>query len=62
MPRKKLATTRSASIEIMVTPDDKAAFERWCEASSTTMSEVTRQAIAPYVKRGRVLLEIGQNI
>ncbi len=36
----------------MVAPDEKAAFDAWCAANSTTMSEVIRSAIAPYIVKG----------
>jgi hypothetical protein len=39
----------------MVAPQEKAAFDAWCAANSTTMSDVIRQAIAPYVAKGREL-------
>ncbi len=39
----------------MVEPQDKAAFDAWCSANSTTMSEVLRRAMAPYVREGQEL-------
>lgn len=44
-----------AVIQVMMAPEDKAAFDAWCAAHSTTMSEVIRQQIAPFVKKGSEL-------
>lgn len=35
---------------------DKEAFDRWCAANSTTMTEVIKKAIAPYVKAGKEIV------
>jgi hypothetical protein len=55
MPRKKL-DRKKEYIQIVIEPNDKAAFEAWCIANSTTMSEIIRKEIAPYVVRGKKLL------
>lgn len=44
-------------IQVMVFPEDKVAFDRWCAANSTTMSDIIRRQIAPYVESGRRLKE-----
>ncbi|MEC4818618.1 MAG: hypothetical protein SAK29_35895 [Scytonema sp. PMC 1069.18] len=56
MPRKKLARKKDY-IQIVIDPDDKTAFETWCLANSTTMSEMIRKQIAPYVAKGKKLME-----
>lgn len=55
MPRKKL-NRKKEHIQIVVEPDDKAAFDAWCLAEGVTMSDVIRKEIAPYVTKGRKLL------
>jgi hypothetical protein len=57
MPRRPLnrKDKKTELIQIMVAPQEKAAFDAWCAANSTTMSDVIRQAIAPYVAKGREL-------
>lgn len=55
MPRRKLDRKKTEMIQVMVEPEDKAAFDAWCAAHSTTMSEVIRQQIAPFVKKGSEL-------
>ncbi|GAP99302.1 hypothetical protein NIES2104_58630 [Leptolyngbya sp. NIES-2104] len=40
-----------------IEPDEKAAFDAWCMANSTTMSEVIRREIASYIVKGRKLLD-----
>jgi hypothetical protein len=57
MPRKKLSNKRTEMIQVMVFPEDKVAFDRWCAANSTTMSDIIRRQIAPYVESGRRLKE-----
>ncbi len=54
MPRRPLnrKDKKTELIQIMVAPDEKAAFDAWCAANSTTMSEVIRSAIAPYIVKG----------
>ncbi len=51
MPKRKLDRKREY-IQIHINPEDKADFDAWCEANSTTMSEMIRRAIAPYVVKG----------
>lgn len=46
MPRRKLERKKNQYIQIAIAPDEKAAFDAWCEANSTTMSEVIRREIA----------------
>ncbi|PMB08207.1 hypothetical protein CEN49_10615 [Fischerella thermalis CCMEE 5273] len=58
MPRKKLDRQKDY-IQIVVDPGDKKAFETWCLANSTTMSDVIRKEIAPYVAKGKKLLKEG---
>lgn len=55
MPRRKLERKKTEMIQVMVEPQDKAAFDAWCSANSTTMSEVLRRAMAPYVREGQEL-------
>jgi hypothetical protein len=57
MPRRPLnrKDKKTELIQIMVAPQEKAAFDAWCAANSTTMSDVIRQAIAPYIAKGREL-------
>lgn len=55
MPRKKLGRN-NVYIQIVINPDDRAAFDAWCAANYTTMSEVIRQKIAPYIAEGKKLL------
>ncbi len=55
MPRKKLNRKKTEMIQVMVEPEVKAAFDAWCTANSTTMSEVLRRAMAPYVLKGQEL-------
>lgn len=59
MPRKKLDRKKDY-IQIVIEQDDKVAFEAWCIANSTTMSEIIRKEIAPYVTKGKKLVE-GKN-
>jgi hypothetical protein len=56
MPRKKLERKKDY-IQIVIDTDDKIAFDTWCLANSTTMSEIIRKQIAPYVAKGRKLIE-----
>lgn len=56
MPRKKLAVKKSEYIQIAIAPDDKAAFDAWCVANSTTMSQVIRTEIDSYIAQGKKLL------
>lgn len=54
MPRKKL-NKKTELIQIVVTPEDKVAFDAWCSANSVTMSDVIRREIAPYIAKGQEL-------
>lgn len=54
MPKRKLGRKREF-IQVPINPEDKADFDAWCEANSTTMSEVVRKAIAPYIVKGSQL-------
>lgn len=56
MPRKKLERKKDY-IQIVIEPDDKVAFEAWCIANNMTMSEIIRKEIAPYIIKGKKLLE-----
>lgn len=61
MPRRKLDRKKNEYIQVAIEPDEKAAFDAWCAANSTTMSEVIRREISSYVARGKKLLaESGQ--
>lgn len=51
MGKRKLDRKREF-IQVPINPEDKAAFDAWCAANSTTMSEVVRRAIAPYIVKG----------
>jgi hypothetical protein len=44
MPRKKLYQDKD-TIQIVIDKDKKAAFDAWCLANQTTMSDLLRQAI-----------------
>jgi hypothetical protein len=57
MPRRPLnrPDKKTELIQIMVAPQEKAAFDAWCAANSTTMSEILRQEMAPYVAKGMEL-------
>ena len=44
MPRKKLYQDKD-TIQIVIEKDKKAAFDAWCLANHTTMSDLLRQAI-----------------
>lgn len=44
MPRKKLYKDKE-TIQIVIDKDKKAAFDAWCNANQTTMSDLLRQAI-----------------
>jgi hypothetical protein len=55
VPRKKLDRPRDF-IQIVVDPEDKAAFDAWCMANSTTMSEVIRKQIAPFIAKGKKIV------
>lgn len=51
MPKRKLNKKREF-IQVTIDPKDKAAFDAWCASNATTMSEVIREAIAPYIAKG----------
>lgn len=57
MPRKKLERKKNEVIQVAIEPDEKVAFDAWCMANSTTMSEIIRKEIAPYIAKGKKLLE-----
>ncbi len=54
MGKRKLDRKREF-IQVPINPEDKAAFDAWCAANQTTMSEVVRRSIAPYVLKGQEL-------
>ena len=54
MPRKKL-NKPVTYLQVQIDPIDKEALDRWCEANQTTMSKVIREAIAPYIKKGKTI-------
>ncbi len=58
MPRRPLnrPDKKTELIQIMVAPQEKAAFDAWCAANSTTMSEILRLAMSPYVRKGQEIL------
>lgn len=56
MPRRPSPRPKTALIQIAIEPDDKKAFDVWCEANATTMSDVIREHIAPYIAQGKELL------
>jgi hypothetical protein len=56
MPRKKLERQKDY-IQIAIDSDDKKAFDAWCAANSTTMSDIIRKEISPYVAKGKKLLK-----
>lgn len=56
MPRRKLERKKNEYIQVAIEPDEKAAFDAWCAANSTTMSEVIRREISSYITRGKKLL------
>jgi hypothetical protein len=55
MPRRKLYKD-SDYIQIVIAKEDKIAFDAWCEANSTTMSDIIRSEIASYVDKGKTLM------
>ena len=57
MPRRKLDRRKSEYIQFAIEPDEKEAFDAWCMANSTTMSDVIRKEIAPYINKGKKLIE-----
>ena len=44
-------------VQFAIEAEDKELLDRWCAANSTTMSEVIKKAIAPYVVKGGELRE-----
>lgn len=48
MPRKQLYRNKDF-IQIVITTEEKAAFDKACADNQTTMSEVIRKAIAQYL-------------
>ena len=54
MAKRKLERKREF-IQVPINPHDKAAFDAWCAANQTTMAEVVRRSIAPYVLKGQEL-------
>jgi hypothetical protein len=53
MARKKLRANKDSDyIQIVIPKEDKIAFDRWCVSNSTTMSEIIRKEIAPYIQAG----------
>lgn len=54
MPKRKLDRKREF-IQVAIDPSEKAAFDAWCAANSTTMSEIIRKEIAPYIAKGNQL-------
>ena len=59
MPRKKLDRQKDY-IQFVVDTEDKKAFDAWCLANGTTMSNVIRNEIAPYIAKGKKLLKEGE--
>ncbi|MBF2085404.1 hypothetical protein [Thermoleptolyngbya sp. C42_A2020_037] len=60
MPRRKLERRKSEYIQVAIEPDEKAAFDAWCAANSTTMSDVIRKEIAGYIAKGKKLMEAAE--
>lgn len=56
MPRRKLGRKKTEMIQVMVEPRVKIAFDTWCAANSTTMSEVLRSCMRPYVQKGEEIM------
>lgn len=52
MPRKQLYRNKDF-IQIVITAEEKAAFDQACAANQTTMSDVLRKAIAQYLASER---------
>lgn len=52
MPRKQLYRNKDF-IQIVINTEDKVAFDTWCAANSTTMSDIIRKEIAPYIAKGQ---------
>ncbi|OWY63676.1 hypothetical protein B7486_51715 [cyanobacterium TDX16] len=52
MPKKQLYRNKDF-IQIVINKEDKAAFDAWCVANSTTMSDIIRREIAPYIAQGQ---------
>ena len=58
MARKPKAIKKTDVIQVMIEPEIKRAFDAWCIANSTTMSEVLRRALLPYAQEGKELLDV----
>lgn len=52
MPRRKLEKKKTALIQILLLPEEKEAFDYWCASRNTTMSDIIRKEIAPYIREG----------
>lgn len=59
MPRKKLDRQKDY-IQFVIDTEDKKAFDTWCLANGTTMSDVIRKEIALYIAKGKKLLKEGE--
>ncbi|MBN3993820.1 MAG: hypothetical protein HWQ36_25895 [Nostoc sp. NMS2] len=60
MPRKKLDRQKDY-IQFVVDAEDKKAFDAWCLANGSTMSDVIRKEITPYIAKGKKLLKEGDS-
>lgn len=61
MARRKLYKD-SDYIQIVIAKEDKVAFDAYCEANQTTMSEIIRSEIADYVDQGKKLMLANKQI
>jgi len=61
MPRPKL-NRKIQYVQFVLDADDKLAFEVWCAANRTTMSDVIRKEISPYVSKGKKMQEASSEI
>ena len=59
MPRKPLPQGRARTkyVQVMLTPNERKAFETWCRANELTMSEFLRDAMAKPIREGLKMLE-----
>jgi len=55
--RKRKQYQQKEYVQFAIEGKDKQAFDRWCAANSTTMSEAIKKAIAPYIEAGKRIPE-----
>lgn len=57
--RRRKQYKQKEFVQFAMEGKDKEAFDLWCAANSTTMSDVIKKAIAPYIAKGEELREQG---